>query len=101
MGLSVSVDVQNVGKRDGEEVVQLYVHDVQCSVKRPITELRGFERISLQPGEKRTVTFTLKGEQLGFYDVNKHDFVVEPGMFDVLVGSSSDDIRLAAQFKVE
>jgi len=99
--LNVSVDVRNVGERIGDEVVQLYVHDVECSVKRPIKELRCFERISLQPGEKRTVTFMLRGEQLAFYDVKKHDFVVEPGMFDVLVGSSSKDIRLEGQFEVE
>ena len=87
--VTVSVEVENIGRRAGDEVVQLYVHDVQCSIKRPIKELRGFERVSLKPGEKRTVTFTLKGEQLAFYDTEKHNFVVEPGVFDVLVGSSS------------
>ncbi len=89
----VSVEVENVGKRAGDEVVQLYVHDVECSVKRAIKELRGLERVSLKPGEKRTVTFTLPGDKLAFYDVKTHGFVVEPGAFDVLVGSSSEDIR--------
>ncbi len=98
--LSVSVDVQNVGEREGDEVVQLYVHDVESHVKRPIKELRGFERIRLKPGEKRTVTFSLKGEQLAFYDVDTHSFVVEPGRFDVMVGSSSELIRLQGQFGV-
>lgn len=114
--VTVSVEVQNIGRLAGDEVVQLYVHDVQCSVNRPIKELRGFERVSLKPGEKRTVTFALKGESgmaiLGasgrpqniagaFYDVKKQNFVVEPGIFDVLVGGSSQDIRATGQFEVE
>jgi beta-glucosidase len=99
--VTVSVEVENIGRRAGDEVVQLYVHDVQCSIKRPIKELRGFERVGLKPGEKRTVTFTLKGEQLAFYDTEKHNFVVEPGVFDVLVGSSSEDIRCKERFEVD
>jgi beta-glucosidase len=99
--VTVSVEVENIGRCAGDEVVQLYVHDVQCSVKRPIKELRGFERVSLKPGEKQKVTFTLKGEQLAFYDVEKHNFVVEPGVFDVLVGSSSEDIRCKGRFEVK
>jgi beta-glucosidase len=99
--VTVRVEVENIGKRAGDEVVQLYVHDVQCSVKRPIKELRGFERVSLKPGEKQTVTFELKGEQLTFYDIKKHNFVVEPGVFDVLVGSSSEDIRCKGRFEVK
>ncbi len=97
---AVSVEVENVGKRVGDEVVQLYVHDVECSVKRPAKELRGLERISLKPGEKWTVTFTLPGDKLAFYDVKTHGFVVEPGVFDVLVGSSSEDIRTQGQLEV-
>ena len=98
--VSVSVEVENTGVREGDEVVQLYVHDVQCSVKRPSKELRGFERVRLRPGEKRTVTFTLPGEKLAFYEVKTHGFVVEPGTFDVWVGSSSDDIRARGQLEV-
>jgi len=98
---TVNVEVENTGKREGNEVVQLYVHDVECSVKRPVKELRGFERISLKPGEKKTVTFTLLADALAFYDEKtKHDFVVEPGVFDVLVGSSSADIRAKGQIEV-
>jgi len=73
---------------------------VNCSVKRPIKELRGFERLHLKPGEKRTVVFTLPGEKLAFYDVKSHGFVVDPGQFDLLVGSSSEDIRARGKFKV-
>ena len=98
--LNVSVDVQNMGERDGDEVVQLYVRDVESRVKRPIKELRGFERIRLKPGERRRVTFSLEGEQLAFYDVSTHSFVVEPGRFDVMVGSSSELIRLQRAFRV-
>jgi beta-glucosidase len=99
--VTVRVDVENAGKRAGEEVVLLYVHQVECSVKRPGKELRGFERVALRPGEKKTVAFTLAGEKLSFWDVKTHDFVVEPGAFDVLVGSSSQDIRVQTRIEVE
>jgi beta-glucosidase len=96
----ITVDIKNTGKREGDEVVQLYVHDVICSVKRPIKELRGFERISLNPGEAKTVTFSLPYEKLSFYDEKSHQFIVEPGTFEVMVGSSSEDIRLKGDFSV-
>ena len=67
---------------------------------RPGKELRGFERISLKPGDTKTVTLTLPGEKLSFYDEKKHDFVVEPGTFEILVGSSSADIRLKGNLVV-
>jgi len=98
--VTVSVEVKNIGKRAGDEVVQLYVHDVASSVKRPVKELRGFDRISLKPGEKQTVTFKLPGEKLAFWDEKTHGFVVEPGAFDVLVGSSSEAIRLQSRMNV-
>jgi beta-glucosidase len=87
--LTVSVDVQNTGSRDGTEVVQLYIRDLVGSVTRPVKELKGFERVALRAGEKRTVTFTLKPEQLGFYNA-ANKFVVEPGDFKVWVSQSSD-----------
>jgi beta-glucosidase len=98
--VAVRVDVQNTGKRAGDEVVQLYVHDLEASVKRPKKELRGFERISLKPGEKKTVSFPLPAEKLSFYDVKSKSFVVEPGQFEVLVGSSSEDIRAKGRLEV-
>jgi beta-glucosidase len=98
--VTVRFDIQNVGKRAGDEVVQLYVHDVQASVKRPSKELRGFERVSLGPGERKTVSFSLPAEKLSFYDTNKKAFAVEPGAFEVLVGSSSEDTRVKGQFEV-
>lgn len=96
----VTVDVENIGERAGDEVVQLYVRDVECRVKRPARELRGFERVHLRPGQSKTVRFELPGEKLAFYDENTHGFVVEPGAFEVLVGSSSQDIRATGRFHV-
>jgi beta-glucosidase len=98
--LTVSVDIKNTGKVAGDEVVQLYVHDVVASVKRPIKELRGFERITLKPGETKTVTITVPVEKLSFYDEKTHGFIVEPGMFDIMIGSSSEDIRLQDKIEV-
>ena len=97
--LNVSVDVQNTGMREGTEVVQLYIRDLVGSMTRPVKELKGFERVALRAGEKRTVTFTLKPEQLGFYNA-QNKFMVEPGDFKVWVGQSSAD-GLEADFTVK
>jgi beta-glucosidase len=86
--LTASVDLENTGKRAGDEVVQLYVRDMAASRTRPVRELKGFERITLRPGERRRVEFTLAPEYLGFYDRGMR-FVVEPGEFKVFVGNSS------------
>lgn len=98
--VAISMDVKNTGQRAGDEVVQLYVHQVKSSVKRPAKELRGFQRISLQPGETKTVTFTLPAAKLAFWDEATHGFRVEPGAFDVMIGASSADIRLQNQMAV-
>jgi beta-glucosidase len=98
--VTVSVDVQNSGQRAGDEVVQLYVHDANVPVKRPKEQLQGFQRISLKPGEKKTVTFTLPVEQLSYWDTNRSMFVVQPGTFDIMVGSGSDDIRQKDELQV-
>lgn len=96
--LTVSVEVENVGPRAGDDVVQLYIRDVAASVTRPVRELKGFQRIALRPGEKRRVTFALGPEHLGFYD-RQMRFVVEPGEFRVFVGASSVG-GLEASFEV-
>ncbi len=98
--LTVSIDVKNTGKRAGDEVSQLYVREVNPVVKRPAKELRGFQRVTLQPGEKRTLTFTLPAEKLAYWDESTHAFVVNPGAFDILVGASSDDIRESTRIRV-
>jgi len=89
--LNVSVEVENAGKRTGDEVVQLYIRDVAASITRPVKELKGFKRITLKPGEKQRVEFTLGPEHLGFYN-REMKFVVEPGEFKVMVGASSEDV---------
>jgi beta-glucosidase len=86
--LTASVDVTNVSGPKGDEVVQLYIHDPVASISQPIRRLRGFERVTLDPGQKRTVTFTLDRSDFGFYD-NRGQFVVEPGTIDVFAGNSS------------
>ena len=87
------VDVQNTGSRAGDEVVQMYIRDLVSSVTRPIKELKGFERVTLQPGQKITVALPISPSSLAFYDVNMK-FVVEPGEFEVMVGHSSRDADL-------
>ncbi len=86
----VSVDIANTGDRSGDEVAQLYIHQRVASVTRPVLQLRGFKRISLQPGQKMTVEFTVTPEDLALIDVNMNR-VVEPGIFDLMVGPSSND----------
>jgi beta-glucosidase len=97
--LRVRVEVANVGDRTGEEVVQLYTHDVIASVTRPVKELKGFVRVPLQPGEQKTVSFDLAVSQLAFVD-RQMNFVVEPGAIEIMVGSSSDDIRQTATIEI-
>jgi beta-glucosidase len=87
------VDVTNTGKRQGDEVVQMYIRDCVSSVTRPVKELKGFSRISLQPGQTKTVTFDITPDLLAFYDINMK-FVVEPGEFEIMVGNSSRDADL-------
>ncbi len=95
----VSCDVRNSGSRDGDEVVQLYTHQLVTSVTTYEKNLRGFERIHLNAGETKAVTFTLKPEDLSLWNQQMR-FVVEPGKFKVMIGSGSEDIRLNGQFEI-
>lgn len=97
--VAISLEVTNTGPRAGDEVVQLYIQDVHASVTRPVKELKGFKRVSLRPGEKRTVTFTLPVNLLGFYN-REMNFVVEPGLIKVMVGSSAEAIHLTGEFTI-
>lgn len=97
--VTMRVDVKNVGRRAGDEVVQLYVQDVVASVPRPVQELKAFLRVALAPGETRTVEFVMPVDQLAFYD-QKMRLVVEPGTIQVMIGSSSQDIRLRDAFEI-
>ncbi|HEX7335029.1 MAG TPA: beta-glucosidase BglX [Pyrinomonadaceae bacterium] len=96
--LTVSVGIENTGKRAGDEVVQLYIRDLVASMSRPVKELKGFQRVSLQPGEKRRVEFVLGQEHLGFWN-REMRYVVEPGEFRVMVGANSVD-TIDAKFEV-
>jgi beta-glucosidase len=87
--VTASVDVANTGARTGDEVVQLYIHDPVASVSQPVRRLRGFQRVTLAPGAKQTISFTLDKSDFGFYD-NRGKFVVEPGQIDVYAGDSSN-----------
>mgnify|MGYP000844498880 CR=1 FL=1 len=99
--LTVSVDVTNTGDRTGKEVVQLYVADKESTVIRPVKELRDFVKIELAPGETKTVTFTLGKRAFAYYDVQIHDWQVETGEFEILIGASSRDIVLRDTVTVE
>ena len=92
--VTVEVDVANVGERAGDEVVQLYVRDQVSSVARPVMELKGFERVSLKSGERRTLRFQLGPEAFRFWDASQRE-VIEPGLFDIMVGANSRDVQTA------
>lgn len=96
----VKVDVENAGKRAGVETVQLYLHERYTPVAMPVKQLRGFERVALEPGQKKTVTFTLGPEDLQLLDRDMH-WVVVPGTFDIMIGKSSADIALKGALEVK
>ncbi|MEM1581842.1 MAG: glycoside hydrolase family 3 N-terminal domain-containing protein [Candidatus Bathyarchaeia archaeon] len=98
--VNIRVKVKNVGNREGDEVVQLYVRDLVASVTRPVKELKGFRRITLMSGEEKTVEFTLTLGDISFLN-QEMKRVVEPGEFKVMIGSSSEDIRLTGSFRVK
>ncbi len=97
--VKISVDVKNIGDRAGAEVVQLYLNDPISTVVTPVRELRGFEKVNLKPGEKKTVSIELTPEHLCLLSRHK-EWVVEPGTFNIMVGSSCEDIRLRGSFEV-
>ncbi len=99
--IKIGCTVQNTGNYKGDEVVQVYVRDLKASVKVPIRQLKRFQRITLKPGEHKTVSFNLPASELSFYDIKSNDFIIEPGEFEVQIGSSSEDIRLRKKFFVE
>jgi beta-glucosidase len=92
--ITVSVDVTNTGKWQGDEVVQLYVKHLNSSVERPIKELKGFRRVSLAPGQTRTVVLPLKAETLVYWDMARQRWDLEADQVSLMVGSSSADVKL-------
>jgi beta-glucosidase len=97
--VKVTLDVKNTGNRAGNEIVQLYINDLVSSASRPVKELKGFAKVRLEPAQQKTVSFTLTPEELAAFDRDMH-FTVEPGIFEVLIGSSSQNIRLKGKFEV-
>ena len=96
--LKVSVDVANTGDYDGAEVVQLYIADPEASIDRPAKELKGFEKVFLKAGQKKTVTFEIDAEDLSYFDADKHEWVAEPGEFQALFARSAGDIQTMVNF---
>ena len=99
--ITLSVDVTNTGSRKGAEVVQLYITDKKCSVDRPAKELKGFEKVSLNPGETATVKFTIKSDALSFFDADAHKWVAEPGVFTARIAAAADDVRTSVDFELK
>ncbi|MBN2280677.1 MAG: glycoside hydrolase family 3 C-terminal domain-containing protein [Candidatus Marinimicrobia bacterium] len=99
--VTVSVKMKNTGKMDGAEAVQLYVSDKECSLPRPIKELKAFDKVMLKQGEEKTITFELNKNAFAFYNPEKHDWEVEAGEFEILVGSSSVDIREKVTIQIQ
>ncbi|MEI2394759.1 MULTISPECIES: glycoside hydrolase family 3 C-terminal domain-containing protein [Paenibacillus] len=97
----VSITVKNIGSRIGQEIVQLYVGGLESSVIRPMQELKAFQKVELQPGEAREVSFTLNKRAFAYYNTELRDWQVESGLFSIAVGASSRDIRLVASLEVE
>ena len=99
--LEFTVSVKNVGDVAGKEVVQLYIGDEKCTVLRPLKELKRFQKVALNPGEEKTVSFTITADDLKYYDETLKDWTAEPGKFKVYIGSSSSDIRSTVSFVLE
>jgi beta-glucosidase len=98
--LTVTFEIKNIGKYPGEEIVQLYLHELVSQPLRPVKELKDFQKVMLATGESRTITFTIDKSKLSFYD-EKLEYITQPGEFKLMIGSASDDIRLEAQFELK
>jgi len=99
--ITFTVSVKNTGKREGSEIVQLYISDIKSSLPRPVKELKGFEKISLKAGEEKMVSITVDKSALSFFDADKHEWVAENGDFEALIGASSTDIKSKVAFKLK
>jgi beta-glucosidase len=99
--LSLSVDVKNTGQRAGDAVVQLYAKHLRSKVERPSEQLEGFQRVSLRPGETRTITISLRASNLAYWNEKQQKFVLEPEPVELMIGDSSADIKLKTQVQVQ
>ena len=98
--ITITIPVRNSGEMAGAETVQLYISDPECSVERPVKELKRFAKVYLAPGETKTVSFTIDSKDLAFFDGNRHEWVAEPGKFIASIGAASDDIRSTLKFNL-
>ncbi|MDY4498672.1 MAG: glycoside hydrolase family 3 C-terminal domain-containing protein [Prevotella sp.] len=98
---TLHTSIKNAGDREGAETVQLYIRDVKSSLPRPVKELKGFQKVTLAPGEQRDITFTIDKSILSYYDDSKGEWVMEPGCFEALVGASACDIKSKVAFEVK
>ena len=98
--VNISFDLKNTGSRNGEEVAQLYVRYLDSKVVRPLKELKGFQRVAVNAGQTKRVMLTLQANQLAYWNTDEHRFVVEPGKIEVMIGSSSADVRLSKTINV-
>ena len=99
--IELQFTVKNTGKMKGDEVAQVYVHSVNAAIKVPINQLKRFQRITLAPGENKTLTFKIPASDLSFYDIKTNNFKIEPGKWEIQVGSSCKDIRLTNSITIE
>lgn len=99
--ITFTLTVKNTGDREGAEIVQLYISDKKSSLPRPVKELKGFQKVYLQPGEIKQVSFTIGTDALSFFDDGKHEWVAEPGQFEALIGASATDIRSKMAFELK
>ena len=93
--ITVSVDITNTGNIEGKEIVQLYIHDLTNAIRRPIKELKGYDKVSLKPGETKTISFSIDYRSLAWYNINLKDWYAKTGDYEILIGASSRDIRLS------
>ena len=99
--ITLKVDVTNTGKRAGAEVVQFYIADLKSSLPRPAKELKGFKKVQLNPGETKTVEFTIDRSALEFYNDATNQWTAEPGAFEAIIGASSADIKGKVKFELK
>lgn len=99
--VTVRVKVTNTGDRAGRETVQMYIGDRKSSLSRPVKELKGFEKVTLAPGESATVSFTVDRDDLSFFDPDRHEWVAEPGKFDIYIAAAADDVRGKVTFELK
>ena len=99
--ITATITVKNTGSRDADEVVQLYIRDMVASISRPIKELKGFQKVYLQPGESKDVNITIQKDALSYYDEATASWKAEAGQFEALVGNAADNLKLKKAFELK